>query len=175
MHTRTIFCIHLPGLSLLYSHVKTAGLKGRPGFSIKVHLWFHASRWPNHTAVHRTVGGVSQHRGREYTNVQVWTTQFTKEETRNLLKLLTPQKLRIPLHVPSRPPLLYGDEVSYGPPWAHYLGGYQERLLGGPLGLPDLCRTVPDAREAQGLRWRSTRIGSYTYHVMCKGLPDVHD
>jgi hypothetical protein len=33
--------------------------------------------------------------------------------------------------------------LSYGPPWAHYLGGYQDRLLGGPLGLPDLCRTVP--------------------------------
>jgi hypothetical protein len=37
-----------------------------------------------------------------------------------------------------------GTELSYGPPWAHYLGGYQDRLLGGPLGLPDLCRTVPD-------------------------------
>jgi hypothetical protein len=36
------------------------------------------------------------------------------------------------------------NELSYGPPWAHYLGGYQDRLLGGPLGLPDLCRTVPD-------------------------------
>jgi hypothetical protein len=34
------------------------------------------------------------------------------------------------------------QEVSYGPPWAHYLGGYQDRLLGGPL-VPDLCRTVP--------------------------------
>jgi hypothetical protein len=34
--------------------------------------------------------------------------------------------------------------VSYGSPGAHYLGGYQDRLLGGPLGLPDLCRTVPD-------------------------------
>jgi hypothetical protein len=33
--------------------------------------------------------------------------------------------------------------LSYGPPWAHYLGAYQNRLLGGPLGLPDLCRTVP--------------------------------
>jgi hypothetical protein len=32
--------------------------------------------------------------------------------------------------------------LSYRPPWAHYLGGYQDRLLGGPLGLPDLCRTV---------------------------------
>jgi hypothetical protein len=34
--------------------------------------------------------------------------------------------------------------VSYGRPWAHYLGGYHDRLLGGPLGLPDLCRTVLD-------------------------------
>jgi hypothetical protein len=33
--------------------------------------------------------------------------------------------------------------VSYGPPWAHYLGGYQDRLLGGPLGLPDLRCTAP--------------------------------
>jgi hypothetical protein len=41
-------------------------------------------------------------------------------------------------------PLLQRDiQVSYGHPWAHYLGGYQDRLLGGPLGLPDLCRTVP--------------------------------
>jgi hypothetical protein len=28
--------------------------------------------------------------------------------------------------------------VSYGHPWAYYSGGYQDRLLGGPLGLPDL-------------------------------------
>jgi hypothetical protein len=34
--------------------------------------------------------------------------------------------------------------LSYGPPWAHYLGGYQDRLLGGPLGLLGLCRTTPD-------------------------------
>jgi hypothetical protein len=34
--------------------------------------------------------------------------------------------------------------LSYGHPWAHYSGGYQDRLLGGPLGLPDLCYTVPD-------------------------------
>jgi hypothetical protein len=33
--------------------------------------------------------------------------------------------------------------LSYGPPWAHYLGGYQDRLLGGPLGLPDLRSTAP--------------------------------
>jgi hypothetical protein len=32
--------------------------------------------------------------------------------------------------------------MSYGRPWAHYLGGYQDRLLGGPLGLLDLgCMT----------------------------------
>jgi hypothetical protein len=34
--------------------------------------------------------------------------------------------------------------VSYGPPWAHYLRGYQDRLLGGPLGLLGLCHTAPD-------------------------------
>jgi hypothetical protein len=39
---------------------------------------------------------------------------------------------------------LFEEGLSYRPPWAHYLGGYQDRLLGGPLGLPDLCRTVPD-------------------------------
>jgi hypothetical protein len=34
--------------------------------------------------------------------------------------------------------------LSYGPPWAHYLGGYQDRLLGGSLGLLDLRCAVPD-------------------------------
>jgi hypothetical protein len=34
--------------------------------------------------------------------------------------------------------------LSYGPPWAHYLGGYHDRLLGGPLGLLGLCHTAPD-------------------------------
>jgi hypothetical protein len=32
---------------------------------------------------------------------------------------------------------------SYEPPWAHYLGGYQDRLLGGPLGLLDLGCMAP--------------------------------
>jgi hypothetical protein len=37
--------------------------------------------------------------------------------------------------------------ISWNPsvvwtPWAHYLSGYQDRLLGGPLGLPDLRYTV---------------------------------
>jgi hypothetical protein len=34
--------------------------------------------------------------------------------------------------------------LSYGPPWAHYLGGYPDRLLGRPLGLLGLCHTAPD-------------------------------
>jgi hypothetical protein len=37
--------------------------------------------------------------------------------------------------------------MSYGPPWAHYLSGYQDRLLGGPLGLPGLHYTAPDGVE----------------------------
>jgi hypothetical protein len=36
------------------------------------------------------------------------------------------------------------SELSYGPPWAHYLGGYQDRLLGGPLGLLGLFHTTPN-------------------------------
>jgi hypothetical protein len=42
--------------------------------------------------------------------------------------------------------------LSYGPPWAHYLGGYQDRLLGGPLGLPGLRYTVPDGVEHKDYR-----------------------
>jgi hypothetical protein len=38
-------------------------------------------------------------------------------------------------------------QVSYGPPWAHYLSGYQDRLLGGPLGLPGLRYMAPDGVE----------------------------
>jgi hypothetical protein len=37
--------------------------------------------------------------------------------------------------------------LSYGHPWAHYSGGYQDRLLGGPLGLLDLCYMAPDGVE----------------------------
>jgi hypothetical protein len=37
--------------------------------------------------------------------------------------------------------------MSYGPPWAHYIGGYQDRLLGGPLGLPGLRYTAPEGVE----------------------------
>jgi hypothetical protein len=37
--------------------------------------------------------------------------------------------------------------LSYGPPWAHYIGGYQDRLLGGPLGLPSLRYAAPEGVE----------------------------
>jgi hypothetical protein len=37
--------------------------------------------------------------------------------------------------------------LSYGPHWAHYLGGYQDRLLGGPLGLPGLRYTALEGVE----------------------------
>jgi hypothetical protein len=37
--------------------------------------------------------------------------------------------------------------MSYGPPCAYYLGGYQDRLLGGPLGLPGLRYTAPEGVE----------------------------
>jgi hypothetical protein len=37
--------------------------------------------------------------------------------------------------------------VSYGPPWARCLGGYQDRLLGGPLGLPGLSYTASEGVE----------------------------
>jgi hypothetical protein len=42
--------------------------------------------------------------------------------------------------------------LSYGPPWAHYLGGYQDRLLGGPLGLPDLRCTTPNGVKHKDYR-----------------------
>jgi hypothetical protein len=42
---------------------------------------------------------------------------------------------------------LTGGYLSYGLPWAHYLGGYQNRLLGGPLGLPGLRYTAPEGVE----------------------------
>jgi hypothetical protein len=42
--------------------------------------------------------------------------------------------------------------LSYGPPWANYLGGYQDRLLGGPLGLPDLRCTAPDGVKHKDYR-----------------------
>jgi hypothetical protein len=53
-----------------------------------------------------------------------------------------------PRRNPARPAvLLAGKVVSYGPPWAHSLGGYQDRLLGGPLGLPGLRYTAPEGVE----------------------------
>jgi hypothetical protein len=42
--------------------------------------------------------------------------------------------------------------LSYGPPWAHYLSGYQDRLLDGPLGLPGLRYTAPEGVEHKDCR-----------------------
>jgi hypothetical protein len=39
--------------------------------------------------------------------------------------------------------------LSYGHTWAHYSSGYQDRLLGGPLGLLDLCYTTHDGVECK--------------------------
>jgi hypothetical protein len=44
------------------------------------------------------------------------------------------------------------EGLSYGSPWAHYLGGYQDLLLGGPLGLPDLRCTAPDGMKHKDYR-----------------------
>jgi hypothetical protein len=44
------------------------------------------------------------------------------------------------------------EALSYGPPWAHCLGGYQDRILGGPLGLPDLHCTSPDGVKHKDYR-----------------------
>jgi hypothetical protein len=47
--------------------------------------------------------------------------------------------------------------LSYGPLWDHYLGGYQDRLLGGPLGLPGLRYTAPEGVEHKD--WRGEVLG----------------
>jgi hypothetical protein len=47
----------------------------------------------------------------------------------------------------STPMLIFPLTLSYGPPWAHYLSGYQDRLLGGPLGLPGLRYTASEGVE----------------------------
>jgi hypothetical protein len=49
-----------------------------------------------------------------------------------------------PFPLPHIDQVVDSTTVSYGPPWADYLGGYQDRLLGGPLGLPDLRCTIPE-------------------------------
>jgi hypothetical protein len=53
--------------------------------------------------------------------------------------------------------------LSYGPSWAHYLGGYQDQLLGGPLGLPDLRCTAPDGVEHKD--YRGEVLGQEAVHV----------
>jgi hypothetical protein len=54
------------------------------------------------------------------------------------------------------------------------------RWVSGPTTrwAPRTTRLVPHGtwwRGAQGLQWRSTRIGSYTCPVLCRELLDVPD
>jgi hypothetical protein len=63
-----------------------------------------------------------------------------------LLFLSPPKSLAYIWRLPPSVPL------SYGPPWAQYLGGYQDRLLGGPLGLPGLRCTSPDGVKHKDYR-----------------------
>jgi hypothetical protein len=42
--------------------------------------------------------------------------------------------------------------LSYGHPWGHYSGGYQDRLLDRPLGLLDLCYTTHAGVEHKDYR-----------------------
>jgi hypothetical protein len=53
--------------------------------------------------------------------------------------------------------------LSYAPPWAHHLGGYQDRLLGGPLGLLGLGHTAPDG---VGRKDYGGVLGYEAIHVM---------
>jgi hypothetical protein len=63
--------------------------------------------------------------------------------------------------------------VSYGPPWAHYLGGYRDRLLGGPLGLLDLRCTTPAGVKHKD--YGGEVLGSCTSPALYRGLLDVLD
>jgi hypothetical protein len=64
-------------------------------------------------------------------------------------RLLCPWVALTGAFIQDEPP---AGSLSYGPPWAHYLGGYQDRLLGGPLELPDLRCTVPDGVKHKDYR-----------------------
>jgi hypothetical protein len=55
--------------------------------------------------------------------------------------------------------------LSYGPPWAHYLGGYQDRLLGGPLGLLNLACTTPVGVEHKDYKVLGYEAMHVLYHV----------
>jgi hypothetical protein len=84
---------------------------------------------------------ISKHIVRKYCENKI------EHETRFLRGKPLWEKPRAPigdLHYDER---VTGNTMSYGPPWAHYLGGYQDRLLGGPLGLPDLRYTAPEGVE----------------------------
>jgi hypothetical protein len=79
--------------------------------------------------------------------------------------------------LPFTPPLWFVVSVlQYGHPWAHYSSGYQDRLLGGPLGLLNLGCTASAGVERKDYKWIVLdRLGSYTCLDPCKVLLVVHD
>jgi hypothetical protein len=77
--------------------------------------------------------------------------------------MVVPNYTYLKLKIPSPKGIItVRTTLSYGPPWAHYLGGYQDRLLGGPLGLLDLHCTAP------------TGVKHKDYRGEVLGYEDVH-
>jgi hypothetical protein len=79
-------------------------------------------------------------------------------KTANLLKRRTPAPPPLAARPearergPQTAALAELPSVLCGPPWAHYLGGYQDQLLSGPLGLHDLRCTEPDGVKHKDYR-----------------------
>jgi hypothetical protein len=97
----------------------------------------------------RTLGNYSR-RLQDYSRIS-WST-FQPRDASSILEDFWLVELGAPKDYLSRPSRLLKTilldykvlgGLSYGPPWAHYLGGYQDRLLGGPLGLLGLRHTAP--------------------------------
>jgi hypothetical protein len=99
-------------------------------------------------------------------------TETTSQEVSSSSRIVEYLSLNV-VYADNKIPLLAGDVVwtSLGP---------LPRWVPGPTTrwAPGTTRLVPHStcwHEAQGPRRRSTLIGSYTYHVQCRGLLDVHD
>jgi hypothetical protein len=74
------------------------------------------------------------------------------------LKDYSPWPSRLLEDIPLEYKVLGG--LSYEHPWAHYSGGYWDRLLRGPPGTTRLGLHGARWREVQGILRTSTRLGS---------------